>query len=474
MIPKSYMTTMILSELEDVVGPENVSVRESDKIVTAVDLFWIPRMWADRGEYPATADVIVRPGSTEEVSKVLVIANYYKIPVTAWGGGSGSQGGALAVAGGIILDTKRMNRVIEYNPDSMTVTAETGINFQQLEWYANEHGHSLMHYPSSLTCGTLGGFIAHNGIGVLSTKYGKIDDMCLSMEVALPNGDVIRTLPVPKHSSGPDLNAIFLGSEGTLGIVTQATFKLFDIPEVRKFRAFLFNDLTTGIAVGREILKKMKPSIMRLYDETETVSIIKKILGVDKKGVFMNLALEGIREVVEIEERVMLAICEKFGGQDLGPEYGEKWWDSRVTFFYPPHALDLPWMHGTMDSVATFSNIEKVYWAMKRAVEGNFENVRFIAHFSHWYDWGCIIYDRFIIEQPPQDPQEALRLHNRIWNAGVRAALANGGVVNDHHGVGLKLGRLMKEQYGSTMQVLEGLKKTLDPNGILNPFKMGI
>lgn len=474
MIPRSYMTNMIISELEDAVGRENVSTRESDKIVTAVDQFWIPRMWADRGEYPATADVVVRPASAAEVSKVLVIANYYKIPVTAWGGGSGSQGGALPVAGGITLDTKRMNKVLEYDPDSMTVTVEAGMNFQQLEWYANERNHSLMHYPSSLTCGTVGGFIAHNGIGVLSTKYGKIDDMCLSLEAVLANGDIIHTLPVPKHSSGPDLTAFFLGAEGTMGVVTKATFRLFEMPEVRKFRAFLFPDLSTGLAVGREILKKMKPSIMRLYDEAETVSIIKKILGVSRRGVFMNLALEGLAEVVEIEERIMIGICERFGGQDLGSGYGEKWWDSRVTFFYPPHLFDLPWMHGTMDSVATFANIEKVYWAMKHVVEDNFENVRFIAHFSHWYDWGCIIYDRFIMEQPPQDPAEALRLHNQIWNAAVRAALANGGVVNDHHGVGVKLGRLMKEQYGGTMRVLEGLKKSLDPNGILNPYKMGV
>ncbi|MCL2000784.1 MAG: FAD-binding oxidoreductase [Planctomycetes bacterium] len=470
------MTKMILSELIDVVGRENVSTRESDRIANSVDLYWISRMWADRGEYPATADVIVRPGCAEETAKIMVIANYYKIPVTTWGGGSGSQGGALAVAGGMILDTKRMNKVVEYNPESMTVTVEAGMNFMQLEYYANEHGHSLMHYPSSLTCGTVGGFIAHNGIGVLSTKYGKIDDMCLSMEVVLANGDIIRTLPVPKHSSGPDLSAIFLGSEGTLGIVTKATFRLFDMPEVRKFRAFLFKDLTTGIAFGREVLKKMKPSVMRLYDQAETASIIKKVLGVAKEGVFMNLALEGLAEVVAIEERHMLEICRGFGGQDLGSEYGEKWWEHRVTFFYPPHLLDVPLMHGTMDSVATYSNIEKIYWAMKHAVEDNFAfaKVRFIAHFSHWYDWGCIIYDRFIIEKPPQDPEEALYLHNSIWNAGVRAALANGGVVNDHHGVGLKLGHLMKEQYGPTMQVLQGLKKSLDPNGILNPYKMGV
>ena len=127
-----------------------------------------------------------------------------------------------------------------------------------------------------------------------------------------------------------------------------------------------------------------------------------------------------------------------------------------------------------MDTVATFSNIEKIYWAMKHAVEDNFENVRFIAHCSHWYEWGTMIYDRFIMDDPPQDPQEALRLHNQIWNAGVRAALANGGVINDHHGIGLKLSHLMKEQYGPSMQIMEGVKKALDPNGIMNPYKLGL
>ena len=136
--------------------------------------------------------------------------------------------------------------------------------------------------------------------------------------------------------------------------------------------------------------------------------------------------------------------------------------------------MNNPQMFGTMDTTATFDKIEKIYWAMKHAVEDNFPNVKFIAHCSHWYDWGTMLYDRFIMDQPPDDPEEALRLHNRIWNTGVRAALANGGVLNDHHGVGLKLGHLMREQYGPAMQVLEGLKKSLDPNGIMNPYKMGL
>jgi alkyldihydroxyacetonephosphate synthase len=470
---KEFMVNMIQNELEDVVGEENVSVLEADKLTYGVDYFWISRMWADKGKCPPKPDFIVLPASAEEVSKILKIANYYKIPVHTWGGGSGSQGSALPMAGGIILDTKRMNRLLDINIESRIITAETGMIFQNLEWFANEHGYSVMHIPSCLTCGTVGGALAHRGIGIMSTKYGKIDDQCLSMEVVLPNGDIINTLPVPKHAAGPDLNQIFIGSEGTLGVITKATFRLFEQPETRKFRAFLFKDFITGIAACREIVQKIKPSILRLFDEAETVSIIKKVIGMEKPGAFMNLAIEGISEIVDIEERIIFDICNKYGAEDLGAEYGEKWYKNRITFFYPGHIMNNPQMFGTMDTVSTYENVEKIYWAMKRAVE-QFDGVRFIAHCSHWYDWGTMIYDRFIMDEPPEDPAEAIRLHNRIWNAGVRAAIANGGVINDHHGIGLKLSRLMKEQYGKAMQVFEGLKKSLDPAGIMNPYKLGL
>ena len=471
---RAFMFNMILSELEDIVGQENVSTREADKLTYGVDYFWISRMWADRGQTPPAADFIVRPGSAQEVSAILKIANYYKIPVHTWGGGSGSQGGALPMAGGIILDTKRMCKLIEIDEESRVITAEAGMVFQQLEWYANEKGYSCMHIPSCLTCGTIGGALGHRGIGILSSKYGKIDDMCVSMEVVLPNGDIINTLPVPKHAAGPDLNQIFIGSEGTLGIITKATFKLFEQPECRKHRAFLFPDMTSGFAAGRDIMQKVKPSIMRFFDEAETVSIIKKILGFEKKGCFMNVTCEGMERIVDIEMEIVVEICKKYGAQDLGSEYGEKWYENRITFFYPGHIMDIPQMFGTMDTVAKFKDVEKIYWAMKHAIESNFPGVRFIAHCSHWYEWGTMIYDRFIMDNPPKDPDEAIRLHNRIWNAGVRAAMKNGGVINDHHGIGLKLSRLMKEQYGPAMQVMEALKKQLDPNGIMNPYKLGL
>lgn len=378
------------------------------------------------------------------------------------------------MAGGILLDMKRMNHLISIDENAHSITAEAGMIFQQLEWYANERGYSCMHIPSCLTCGTIGGALGHRGVGILSSRYGKIDDMCMSMEVVLPNGDIMNTLPVPKHAAGPDLNQIFIGSEGTLGVITKASFRFFEQPECRRHRGFMFPDLTAGLEAGRDIMQKCQPSIMRLFDEAETVSIIKKIIGVEERGSFMNLTLEGIAKIVDIEMEMVIDICVRHGGRDMGSEYGEKWYENRITFFYPDHIMDIPQMFGTMDTVADFSHVEKIYWAMKNAIESNFPGVRFIAHCSHWYGWGTMIYDRFIMDDSPEDREEALRLHNQIWNTGVRAAMENGGVINDHHGIGLKLARLMKEQYGPAFQVMEGLKKALDPNGIMNPYKLGL
>ena len=471
-----FLEAMILSELEDAVGKENCSMKQIDKVTHSVDFYWLSRMWADRGERMPEADFIVAPKDAQETSKVLKIANYYKIPVTTWGAGGGSQGGALPVCGGIILDTKRMNQIFEVNTDAMYIECGTGAIYKHIEWAANEVGKATMHYPSSLTCSTVGGFLAHRGIGVCSNKYGKIDDMVLQMEVVLPNGDIIYTSPTPKHAVGPDLNQIFIGSEGTLGVITKAQIRIYDQPEERRFRGFLFQDMHGAFEASKELLQKFKPSVMRLYDEAETASLIKKIVGVEKKGAFMNIAYEGCTEMVDVEEKILLETFAKYGAEDLGSEYGEKWWKEKITFFYPGHMMDIPQMFGTMDTIATYDKIEKIYWAMKEAIETNYPFAKFIAHFSHWYEWGAMMYDRFIVEPEfvPQDPVEALKLHQEIWTTGIRAALANGGVVNDHHGVGIKLGRYVKEQYGSAMQVLEGIKKQLDPNGIMNPFKLGL
>jgi len=176
MTPKNYLYEMIRSELTWVVGDEHVQANEADNLGHSIDYYWVPECWHDRGERPTPPDLVVYPGNTQEVAAILKIANTHKIPVTPWGGGSGSQGGALPVYGGIVLDMKRMNKVIEIDPVTMCVTAEAGINAQHLEWEVEKAGFSTMHLPASISCATLGGFIAHRGTGVLSTKYGKIED----------------------------------------------------------------------------------------------------------------------------------------------------------------------------------------------------------------------------------------------------------------------------------------------------------
>ena len=331
----SYMFDMVLFELRDAVGDEYVSIKESDKIAYSVDYYWVPELWHDRGLKGPAPDYIVFPESSEEISKIMVIANEYRIPVTIWGGGGGSQGGAIAVAGGILIDMKRLNRIYDIDLGSMTVEAGSGIIIQHLEDELEKYGVSTMHVPASSFCSTVGGFIMHRGTGVLSTRYGKMEDMIVSMEVVLPDGRIINTLPVPKTASGPDLNQVFIGSEGTLGIVTRATITIKKLPEVRLFQAFLFKDLTGGLEAGRKLVTGgLKPSVVRLYDEAETRSLLKRVLGIDREGAYLLYAIEGYKDVAEIEFRRAAQLCIAEGGEDLGSKPGEEWWKINISFSF--------------------------------------------------------------------------------------------------------------------------------------------
>jgi len=358
-----------------------------------------------------------------------------------------------------------------------TVCAQTGINGYELERSLNSKGYTLAHIPASLHSATLGGYLACRGSGVLSTKYGKIENIVLNVQVVLPQGDIIRTLPLPNHAAGPGILDLFVGAEGSYGVITEATLRIEKIPEERRFRAFLFDNFTQGLEAGKRImLERLEPSVIRLYDETETIKRIKKILGISLDGgSYMVLGYDGKKEVIDIQERLAMDICRELFAKELDPELGWQWWRHRYNFYFPPDCLDFPWMYGTMDTLCSFDKMENLYTTKKNVLEKKYAdyNLEYIAHLSHWYDWGVMIYDRFIVQNPPADAGEALALHNDIWNTAVRTSIACGGVLNEHHGVGLKLARLMREQYGPAFQVLEGLKKALDPFTILNPGKMG-
>ena len=474
--PRKFHYEMIRSELEEIVGEAHITTRDSDRTAYSCDWFWLPQMWLDRGQPLPAPDYVVHPGSAEEISYIMEIANKYKIPVTPWGGGSGTQGGALSLYGGIVLDLKRLDQIIDINEEAMTVTAQAGINGTRLEWELNEKGLTLPHYPASANCATLGGYLAPRGSGTVSTKYGKAEDLVMNMQVVLPDGHILRTPHVPSHASGPDFMRLFLGTEGTLGIITEATMQIDYMPKARLLRALLFDDVGKAIEAGRRMMvHRLDPFVIRLYDPNSTASLVKQTLGLELEGSYMVVGFDGDPDIAALQEEKAMAICEDLNPRDLGREPGERWWKQRYDFYYPPKTLKFPWMYGTTESVSTFDRIENIWRVQKKTVEEGFKdwNVRYIAHFSHWWHWGAAMYSRFIIEEPPEDAEEALRLHNRIWNAAVTASLENGGMINEHHGVGLKLSRYMRRQYGDAWPFVLKLKNTIDPNGIMNPGKVG-
>ncbi len=476
MKPETFNEELVRSELEEIVGPDHISTEEADRLVYSCDWFWLPQMWLDRGENTPPPDFVVHPGSPEEISDVMQIANRHDIPVVPWGGGSGTQGGALPIYGGILLDVKRLNDLIEIDEESLTVTAEAGINGQQLEMALREKGYTLPHYPASANCATLGGYLAPRGSGTISTKYGKAEELVLNMEVVLPDGNIIQTPEVPIHAAGPDFMNLFLGSEGTFGTITKATMQIDHLPDTRLFRALLFEDLENGLEFGRRLMtERLDPLVIRMYDPTETADRVKDILGYELEGAYMVIGFDGDEDIAALQEEKAMEIAEELDARDLGREPGEKWWEHRYDFYYPPESLKFPWMYGTTETVGKFDDLKDIYFGQKEAVESEYAdwNIHYIAHWSHWFHWGSGMYSRFIIKDPPEDPEEAIRLHNRVWNTAVTALLENGGMVNEHHGVGLKLDRFMRRQYGNAWPFLQDIKDAIDPNRIMNPGKVG-
>ena len=298
------------------------------------------------------------------------------------------------------------------------------------------------------------------------------------MQIVLPTGEIIRTAPVPQHAAGPDWPPLFLGSEGTFGIITEATMQVDYLPEARLLRAVLFDNLSNALEAGRQMMtRRLQPMVIRLYDPASTTTHVRSMCwATTSTGAYMVIGFDGDPDIAALQERKAWTSSPELGGQDLGREPGERWWDHRYDFYYPPKSLKLPWMYGTTETVSTYDKIERIYWAAEAAPSRRASRTgisAFIGHFSHWFHWGAMLYSRFIIEEPPQDAEEALRLHNRVWNTAMTAVMENGGMINEHHGVGLKLARFMRRQYGDAWPFLVRMKQTIDPNGIMNPGKTG-
>jgi len=470
----------LAAELAAIVGPERVLQGSEARRQHPGDMSWLTYIHAHHGRPLACQDVVATPASTADVAAIMKLASRLHVPVTPVGGGSGVQGAANANCGGILLNMRDMTRVRHLDVLSLTCTVEPGMNVKAFEEQLNAQGLSFTHYPASAEWASIGGCVAARGSGVLSTKYGSIQDHVLSVEVVLPGGDIVQLPEVPRHGVGPELTQLFVGSEGVLGVITAIKVKLHRLPARRNFKAFRFDGLAQGIEAGRRIMTSgLRPAVMRLYDKDAAMHSLNRAVEAGLDSETMVIMADGDHpRLVDAEAEICGEICIAQGGRELASGIGEAWWDKRYVFYHPPYAPQLPQIWCTMDAVSDFAHIEALYRNVTRAMRESIDPVWGLTvrtHLSHWFEWGSMIYPRFGIPKGPDDLESALELHDRIVRAAALAAIESGGVMNDHHGVGMRLAPYLERQLGSTgMALLGHIKAGLDPDRILCPGKLAL
>jgi alkyldihydroxyacetonephosphate synthase len=483
---KEYYYDLVHSELAEIVGEQNILTSELERTIYSIGRAWLTRTWKAQGVELPKADFIVQPETEEQIIRILSLANREKIPVVPFGGLSSGMRGNIPFYGGIMLDVKRLDRIKTVSDKSLTAKVEAGVNCWKLEDELNRLGYTSGHSPASFFCSCIGGFIACRGAGRLSTKYGKMEDMILGLRVVLPSGEVMATRPVPAHATGPDLKQLFIGSEGTLGIVTEATIKIYPLPEERCFRGLMFPTLHQGIEAMRKIMRAdLVPCMARLYDEEETKTKVKDTWGVKGQGSFLVLGFDGSKKRVNLEESAALEICEGEGGKDLGREPGEYWWAHAWDDYYPtPKSVkEYSALQGggrslgaTSDTCASYDVIEDIYRDMKETFMEKFGKSYggwFYGHFSHWYRNGAALYPRWHLYDPPSG-KKLIELYFEVWGTMAKVILKHGGVLNHHHGIGRVLSDYLPLQDSGSFEVLKKVKSALDPNGIMNPGVLGL
>lgn len=449
-----------------------------------------------RGELPDAPDAVVYPRSHEEVLAVLRACAELDLAVVPYGGGSSVVGGVEARRAGkrgvVTLDTTRLDALLDLDEVSHTATFQAGVYGPELEDVLGQRGYTLGHYPQSFEFSTLGGWIAARGAGQQSNRYGTAAKLLVAARVATPSGEW-RTKPFPASAAGPDLNALIAGSEGVLGVITEATVKVHPVPEARDFVSFLFRDWESGtLAVRRLVQAELPIATLRLSDEEETrffgafrgvlkpsrmQETAQKALalgGYDQPCVLM-MGVEGPKPQVRLALRRALALCTKHGGLYVGRGPGNSWYENR---FEMPYLRDPLMDHGvgvdTLETSTTWSNVQALYRAVRSAIRGAIEASGrrgiVMAHISHSYLEGASLYFTYIF---PRDLEDEIGQWRAIKKAASEAISRHGGTISHHHGVGIDHAPWLPAEKGELgIALLEAAKRSLDPRGIMNPGKL--
>jgi len=462
---------VVIQELEAALGVSSVSTDPGD-LLAASHGTWpvevkLERLGRLRGQAPSC---VASVASAAGVGAVLSIAARHRVPVLPLGGASGIVGAFRAASGAISLNLRGLQR-FELEPVSMTAWVGAGVTVQQLEDSLKERGFTSGHYPQSMRLATVGGMVATNGAGTFSTKYGRMRDLVQGLEVVLADGRHITTHLGPDTSTGPDLNHLFIGSEGTLGVIVAAQLQVWSAPACRRMTAYAIPSPERGLeALRQTVAQGLRPALVRLYDEAEAEGLWRAVNMPPSAGLLI-LGQDGRADVAELEMRICREILEGQGAEHAGDAVANHWWEHRFDWVRIPAWNDRP--GGIADAIevsAPWSRLPDVWNATREAIAPLCTRVE--SHVSHIYHVGGSVYVIFYAEAG--DDATAIELYDEILDRLLGASLRAGGSVSHHHGVGTAKARWLREQMGSSFSVLEDLKGALDPNGILSPGVLGL
>lgn len=460
------ITDDLIARLQD--ACDDVSINAADLAEHSRD--WWPQamIWATQGQVAALAGVVVRPHDAGEVADILRICHELQVPLTAAGGRSGVCGASVPLFGGVVLDTTAMSGIVDVDATSMVLDVLPGTFGDQLEDELQaDHGATIGHWPQSMTLATVGGWLACRGAGQYSTRYGKIEDIVVGLDVVLADGTAIHTGGQPRQAVGPDLNQVFVGSEGTLGIITGARLRLHPKPPAERRAAYAFDDFATALDACRRIVQRgATPAVLRLHDVTEAVRF-----GVEGRNLVLLLD-EGdptiIGAAMDIAEAELAAKGERLPDGDA---VVAAWVEHRNDVSALEALISKGYVVDTMEVAGPWARLGDIHRAATQAIGAVEGTMVVTCHQSHAYTDGACLYFTFAAK-PEAESRDTYYVD--VWEAGTRAVLGAGGALSHHHGIGLNRSRFVRDALGDGYEVLAAIKTALDPTGILNPGKLGL
>ncbi len=453
-----------LEKLKGIVGQDNIKNDIADLYVYG----------SDSSVHKALASVVVRPTTIEQVQEIMRYANAELIPVIARGSGSGMSGQAVPIDGGIVLDLKKMNRIIEIRPADMLCKVEAGLIDDDLNRALKPYGLFYPPLPASSRVATIGGEIANNASGIRSVKYGATRDSVLGMKVVLANGDLVNLGSNTRvEASGYQLDRLMVGSEGTLGIIVEATLLLKPIPKFRCIGRASFNKLEdAGEAISEIIASGGSPSMLELMDNIAITAVNTTLkMGLpDVEAIVMFEADGKVKEAVDAEIKFMKEICEKHNGSDIETSYDLK---ERTKLFAGRKKLfaalsrykeGLSCTSLADDMAVPYSKMAECAIKIHEIAKRN--NVVMTAY-GHCGS-GCM-HTKILMDPTRKEQWESAKRAVEEVYEYVRSV---GGTTSAEHGIGLSKAPAWKKEKADSLNLLKAIKKALDPNNILNPHKM--